>query len=62
MGFQTILWLDGHEQPSEFLLSTVTYGISAAPFLAIRCLFQLATEGESEFSLAAKAIRQIQTF
>ncbi len=58
VGFQTILWLDGHEQIREFLLSTVTYGISAAPFLAIRCLFQLATEGEREFPLAAEVIRR----
>ncbi len=58
MSYQTILWLGEQGHPQEFFLSTVTYGVSAAPFLAIRCLSQLAHESGDEFPLAADAVRQ----
>ncbi len=56
-GFQTILWLDQEGRTIDFTLSTVTYGVSSAPFLAIRCLFQLAHELGDEFPVAADVIR-----
>ncbi|XP_043262437.1 uncharacterized protein LOC122403149 [Colletes gigas] len=46
--FQCILWRGGPSDPVQaFSLNTVTYGLTCAPFLAIRCLQELAKlEGE----------------
>lgn len=56
--FQYIFWRD---DPSKLLntyqLNTVTYGTSAAPFLATRCLLQLALESESVNAKASAVIR-----
>lgn len=55
--FQRILWRESESEPvRDYRLLTVTYGTSAAPFLAIRCLQQLASDASSEYSLAANAI------
>jgi len=41
--YQYIQWRnDAKLAISEFQLTTVTYGTSAAPFLAVRCLRELA--------------------
>ncbi|XP_055846848.1 uncharacterized protein LOC129912570 [Episyrphus balteatus] len=43
--FQRIIWRDNPEDPiKHFKLLTVTYGTSAAPFLAVRTLKQLALD------------------
>ena len=43
--FQWILWSRSPGRPAkEFQLCTVTYGLACAPYLAIRCLQQLARE------------------
>jgi hypothetical protein len=43
--YQTILWRESPDIPiREYQLATVTYGLNCAPFLAIRCLQQLAEE------------------
>jgi len=40
--YQYILWRDDPKLPiSEFKLTTVTYGTSAAPFLSVRCLMAI---------------------
>lgn len=53
---QQILWRESPEETVKlFELNTVTYGTSSAPYLAMRCLRQLAEEG-SDLPLAAKAI------
>lgn len=45
------------EQIVKYLfLKTVTYGTTSAPFLAIRCLLQLAEENKDKFPLASFAI------
>lgn len=42
---QLILWRENPSDPLQiFRLNTVTYGNSSAPFLSIRCLWQLAQE------------------
>jgi len=51
--YQHILWRNSpNDEVQEFELCTVTYGVNAAPFLAIRCLHQLDLENGSEFPLA----------
>ncbi|XP_060873756.1 uncharacterized protein LOC132947470 [Metopolophium dirhodum] len=51
--YQHILWRNSPtEEVKEYELCTITYGVNAAPFLAIRCLHQLDSENGSEFPLA----------
>ncbi|XP_018301858.1 uncharacterized protein [Mycetomoellerius zeteki] len=55
---QKILWRDSpSENPREYLLCTVTYGLACAPYLALRCLQQLALEFETTRAFAAEIIR-----
>ena len=52
--YHAILWRESpNMQPETFLLSTVSYGTAAAPFLAIRTLHQAALE-EPDKSIATK--------
>lgn len=56
---QRILWRESPEKSIEtFELNTVTYDTTAASFLAIRCLEQLARECERENPRIAKMIRE----
>lgn len=51
--YQHILWRNSpSEEVREYELCTVTYGVSSAPFLAIRCLRQLDQEDGPDFPLA----------
>jgi hypothetical protein len=51
---QCILWRERpQDQLTTYALTTVTYGTSAAPFLATRCLKQLAHDEAENFSKAA---------
>ncbi|KAL7290921.1 hypothetical protein TKK_0015649 [Trichogramma kaykai] len=60
--YQHILWRADPLQPmQDFCLTTVTYGTTAAPFLANCTMLQLAHEGESTHPKAAQIIRQ-QTY
>ncbi|XP_066600775.1 uncharacterized protein [Prorops nasuta] len=55
--YQRILWL--HQNKVEtFELNTVTFGISSAPFLAIRTLKQLADDEGHKFPFAAEILRR----
>nr|XP_046478563.1 uncharacterized protein LOC124217212 [Neodiprion pinetum] len=57
-GLQTILWRSDVSQPIQtYQLNTVTYGTAPAPFLAMRCLRQLAAE-DSKYPQAAKTIEE----
>lgn len=54
---QNILWRDNPQEPIKCIeLSTVTYGTNCAPFLATRCLVQLARENSLTYPLASKAL------
>lgn len=57
--FHRIFW---RKNPSEELkiyeLKTVTYGTASAPYLAIRCLHELADQNSKEFPEACKVIRK----
>ncbi|XP_055950881.1 uncharacterized protein LOC129984967 [Argiope bruennichi] len=50
-----ILWKDNmNESPTTYRLNAVTYGTKSAPFLAIRCLKQLALDEAKKFPLASQ--------
>ncbi|XP_025262631.1 uncharacterized protein LOC105253514 [Camponotus floridanus] len=54
---QRILWQSSPEDNiQEYQLKTVTYGLSCAPFLAIRTLHQLALDEKSSYPLGASAL------
>jgi len=54
---QRILWRQSPEQPiQEYQLTTVTYGTSAAPFLATRCLKKLADDSLATCPRAAQIL------
>lgn len=56
---QRIFWRTDSQQPIQiYRLNTVTYGTTCAPYLAIRCLRQLAIDGKEEFPAAAQSLRQ----
>ncbi|XP_063994337.1 uncharacterized protein LOC135171637 [Diachasmimorpha longicaudata] len=56
--YQRILWRDGREPVRTFQLNTVTFGLSAAPYLAIRCLHQLANDEGHRYPVAAKVLQR----
>jgi hypothetical protein len=56
--FQRIVWREtDSEEVTHFKLTTVTYGMRSSAFLATRCLIELSNYYNSEFPLAAKAIK-----
>ncbi|XP_065362031.1 uncharacterized protein LOC135955606 [Calliphora vicina] len=56
--FQQILWRSSETQPvSVYQLNTITYGMSASPFLAIRSLHFLADKFEGSHQTGATIIR-----
>jgi len=56
---QLIVWRDDTTQPLQlYKLNTITYGTTCAPFLAMRCLKELAKIHKQEFPLAAKVVEQ----
>ncbi|XP_031632584.1 uncharacterized protein LOC116346586, partial [Contarinia nasturtii] len=55
--YQMILWRNNpSETIGEYALTTVTFGVTQSPFVAIRVLKQLAHEIAEKYPLAAKAI------
>ncbi|CAK9814704.1 hypothetical protein ANTQUA_LOCUS8181, partial [Anthophora quadrimaculata] len=57
--YQKILWRETSDQPIEtYILNTVTYGTSAAPFLATRTLQQLAADEGEKYPRAARVLRE----
>lgn len=59
LNLQRIVW---RSEPTHDLLTyklqTVTYGTSSAPYLAVRCLKQLASESSNTYPEASKVIDQ----
>ncbi|GJQ71455.1 hypothetical protein Trydic_g11180 [Trypoxylus dichotomus] len=54
---QRILWRSDPNKPLHiYQLNTVTYGTASAPYLAVKCLKQLAIEHMDNFPRAANAI------
>ncbi|XP_076382766.1 uncharacterized protein LOC143260626 [Megalopta genalis] len=57
--FQKILWRDSKEESIKtFQLNTVTYGTASAPFLAVRCLQQLAEDEQIRFPNASRTFKE----
>lgn len=55
--FQRILWRFSPLDPvQEYRLCTVTFGVSSAPFLALRTLRQLAVDEAASFPLASQVL------
>lgn len=55
--YQLILWRDNRDEPIQvYELNTVTYGVASSPYLAQRCLLQLATEFASIYPQTCKII------
>lgn len=55
--FQRILWRENrNDELRHFRLMRVTFGMSSAPYLAVRALQQLAYDEGSEFPLAADRV------
>ena len=56
--YQRVLWRDGVYGPiQEYELTTVTFGLAAAPYLAIRTLLKLASDEEKNFPQGANLTR-----
>lgn len=54
---QLIVWRNSEDLPIEiYALETVTYGTTPAPYLAMRCLRQLARENKGQYLQAAKVL------
>lgn len=54
---QRIYWRDNaSDEISTYQLTTVTYGTASAPYLATRCLKQLATEEGDHYPVAKQAL------
>jgi len=55
--YQRVFWRH-NGQIHVFELSTVTFGVSAVPFLAIRPIHQLADDEAAEFPRASKILKR----
>ena len=54
---QCILWKDSVNDPVKtYKLCPVTYRTTSASYLAMRCLKQLAVEGQKDYPLVSMAI------
>lgn len=55
--YQRIVWCFSESDPiCDYVLKTVTFGITSSPFLAIYCLLQLALEYRKKYPLAFAAL------
>lgn len=55
--YQRILWrFDSSSPVLDFRLRTITYGVSSAPYLALRTLLKLAEEEKNNFPRAAEIL------
>ncbi|XP_077290162.1 uncharacterized protein LOC143913982 [Arctopsyche grandis] len=56
---QRIIWrTDPQSKFKHYKLNTVTFGTASAPFLATRCLNQLAEENRNKYPIASKVIER----
>ncbi|XP_008543663.3 uncharacterized protein LOC103568535 [Microplitis demolitor] len=56
--YQRILWRNSNNEIQTYELDTVTFGIRTSPYLAIRCLHQLADDEGQQFPIAAKVLKE----
>ena len=56
--YQRILWRPNPDQPvRDYRLTTVTYGTSCAPYLATKCIAQLAEDEASNYPKASTVLK-----
>lgn len=55
--YQRILWTNSRGEEQTYELNTVTFGLSCAPYLAIRCLHQLARDEQNKYPLASRVVQ-----
>ncbi|XP_015122593.1 uncharacterized protein LOC107045016 [Diachasma alloeum] len=55
--YQRILWRE-KDKINTYELQTVTFGLSSAPFLAVRCLHQLADDEHERYPVAAERLKR----
>ncbi|XP_063243611.1 uncharacterized protein LOC134542933 [Bacillus rossius redtenbacheri] len=56
--YQRIVWRFCDSEPvQDYRLKTVTYGVSSAPFLALRTLQQLAVDEKDHFPVASRVLQ-----
>lgn len=53
---QRILWFDKQNRPAAYQLTTVTYGLNCAPFLALRAMQQLVHDEGDRFLKAVPSL------
>jgi hypothetical protein len=56
--FQRILWRNTKREVDTYQLNTVTFGLSAAPYLAIRCLKQLTDDEGHRYPRTAAVLQR----
>jgi hypothetical protein len=56
--YQKILWRNADGETETYHRNTVTFGLSAAPYLAIRCLKRLEEDEGHRFLRAAQVLQQ----
>ncbi|XP_071874189.1 uncharacterized protein [Bombus fervidus] len=56
--YQKILWRNSNGEVETYQINTVTFGLSAAPYLAIRCLKQLADDEGHRFPRASSVLQR----
>ncbi|XP_033362368.1 uncharacterized protein LOC117240438 [Bombus vosnesenskii] len=56
--YQQIVWRNKEGEIETYQLNTVTFGLSAAPYLALRCLKMLADDEGHRFPRASSALRR----
>ncbi|XP_043287492.1 uncharacterized protein [Venturia canescens] len=56
--YQRILWRDSDSRIATYEINTVTFGVASAPFLAIRCLHQLADDEGESYPKAAETLKK----
>ncbi|XP_050597872.1 uncharacterized protein LOC126925909 [Bombus affinis] len=56
--YQLILWRNSNGEVETYQLNTVTFGLSTAPYLALRCLKQLAEDEGHRFPRASSVVQR----
>lgn len=57
--YQKIFWRFSTSEPiTQYVLTTVTYGMKSSPFLALRTMLQLADDYADKYPLAAQATKR----
>ncbi|XP_018405050.1 PREDICTED: uncharacterized protein LOC108781534, partial [Cyphomyrmex costatus] len=56
--FQRILWCDESHNLKAYQLTTVTYGLACAPFLALRTIQQLLHDEGSKYPMAVSSLQK----